>query len=307
MDCIQKVISQWNDYSRVYADETESGTLQSAITLYNLVGCTKAERIIDAGCGPGLSSQALVSTLMKNGASLYWVDVAERMLDVLQGRFSWNDFGKNPDNSLKKLKLSDVRTKEHIEALEASVNLGPNGRSVYALVSDIEQLPFPDNTFDAYTANLVLQITPNYINTLVESHRTLKPGGKAAFSVWGREENCTFFTFLPDILERYGVNTVPDNYFNFHLNDAEQLVEDAKDIGFKSVKTFYLPSHYSIMSGEEMWQLLSTTSTKKEFERFDEETIQNIRRDVIKEFDARYGKDSEDMISFEVIVILCVK
>ena len=307
MDLIDKVINRWNDCSQAYADEAESGSLQSAMTLYNLVNATKAKRIIDAGCGPGLSSQALVSTLMKTNTTLYCLDIAEKMVDMCDCRFRSNDFSKNPDNCYRRLDYSDVRTTEKLDQVESNSKVGPTGRRVYSMVADVEQMPFPASTFDAYTANMVLQFTPNYLNMLCEAYRILKSGGKAAFSVWGREENCSFVTFVPDILEKHGVRVDPDLDYNFDSLDVEQIIEDAKELGFKSVKSFNLPSHYSIMSGGEMWEFLMNSSTRRYLEKIEASTLSKIQEDVIKEFDQRYGEQSEDMISFEVTIILCSK
>lgn len=189
MDQIDKVISRWNDCSESYANENESGTIQTAMTLYSLVGADKAKRMVDAGCGPGLSSQALVSTLMRSGGALYCVDIAEKMIEKFDCRFRNNDFIKNPDNCYRKLDYSAVRTREKMDVVEENSKTALNGKKVFSMISDVEQLPFPDNTFDAYTANLVLQFTPNFLNMLCESFRVLKNGGKAAFSIYGQMEN----------------------------------------------------------------------------------------------------------------------
>lgn len=112
--------------------------------------------------------------------------IAEKMIDKFQERFESNDFSKNSDNCFKRLTQDDIDTEEKIGKLEAE--MGEDGKSVFTLVTDSEQLPFPDETFDSYTSNLCLQITPNYMDMLKKSYSVLKPGGKAAFSVWGREE-----------------------------------------------------------------------------------------------------------------------
>lgn len=76
------------------------------------------------------------------------------------------------------------------------------------------------------------------MSMLVESYRVLKEGGKAVFSVWGQESECSLITFLPEILEKYGLPEKPYKYFNFHLNHAEQLIVDATGMGFRSVKVY---------------------------------------------------------------------
>lgn len=330
MDQIDKVITKWNDCSKTYADETESVTLQSAMNLYNLVNVSKAKRIIDAGCGPGLSSQVLMNTLMKSGSTLYWVDIAEKMIDLLEEKFKhegWINESHTIDEdssdmesddcysqiqcqnvtSYQRIHLNSERKIDHLEYYENNLKVGSNGKRVFSMVSDIEQLPFPDSSFDAYVSNLVIQFTPNYISALFEAQRVLWKGGKAAFSVWGREENCTFLTFLPDILDRNGIKVDPDLDVDFTLLDPDQIMEDAKDLGFSSAKKLHLPFYYSIMNGQEMWEFLNSSTSCKQLQALNEQTRQKVKEDVIKEFDQRFGEQTDEMISLEVTVILCTK
>lgn len=56
-----------------------------------------------------------------------------------------------------------------------------------------------------------------------------------------------------------------------------------------------------------MWHFLIKTPTKKEFERFDEETKEKIKQDIISSFDEKYGPETDAMISFETLIMVCVK
>ena len=47
-------------------------------------------------------------------------------------------------------------------------------------------------------------------------HTVLKPGGRAAFSVWGRVENSPKFTIIPGVLKEFGISE-PPRRSNFHL------------------------------------------------------------------------------------------
>lgn len=151
-------------------------------------------------------------------------------------------FAKNPDNKFQRI--------DNFESAKESEEPGHTGRSVFCLQANVENLPFPDNTFNSIISNLCLQITPNHTKMLEECYRCLVSGGKAAFSVWGREENTTFVTFLPEILKKYGVTEEPEKYCNFHLNDKEKLLQDAKNAGFTNVKAFFTPSNYAIFNGK---------------------------------------------------------
>jgi predicted O-methyltransferase YrrM len=143
MESLDKVKEKWNAYSSAYSVEAEPVTLQAAVTLYNIASCNKADRILDAGCGPGLAAQALSTTYMKDGSRLYCLDIAEKMIDILHARFTTNDFSKNPENAYKCLKEVDVSSLDKIEILEAETNQSKTGKTVFSILSDTEVLPFP--------------------------------------------------------------------------------------------------------------------------------------------------------------------
>jgi len=307
MESIEDVVEKWNLYSTAYATETEPSTVQSAVSLYNITSWHKVDRILDAGCGPGLGIQSLVSTLMKKNAKVYWIDIAEKMLEIFEQRFTTNDYGKNGDNVFKTIKEEDIKSIEDIELLESQSGIKNDGKGVFLMLSNTEKLAFPDDWFDAYTSNLCLQITPNHMSMLKECYRVLKPDSKAAFTVWGREENCSFITLIPEILEKYGIKEKPWKYWDFHLNNTEQTIKDMKSVGFKHVKYYYFPTNHAILNGEQMWHFIVSTPNKYVIEEFDEETQDKIKTDIIDTFEERYGQHSPHMVSFETMIFLCVK
>ena len=65
-------------------------------------------------------------------------------------------------------------------------------------------LPFEDQSFGAYIANLSLMIVPNKQKQISEAYRVLKPGSAACFAIWGREENCQQFTTIIKALKNLG-------------------------------------------------------------------------------------------------------
>merc|ERR1719495_511698 len=63
-------------------------------------------------------------------------------------------------------------------------------------VGNAEKLTFKDGEFDAYLSSLCLQIVENPAKMMQEAYRVLKPGGVAAFSIWGPEEMSSFWNSL---------------------------------------------------------------------------------------------------------------
>jgi SAM-dependent methyltransferase len=55
---------------------------------------------------------------------------------------------------------------------------------------EMEDLPWPDNTFDVVTGFNAFQYAADVVNALREARRVAKPGGHVAMAVWGRAEDC---------------------------------------------------------------------------------------------------------------------
>ena len=68
----------------------------------------------------------------------------------------------------------------------ARANFEQQGLSGDLRVADGEQLPFPDDSFDAVFAHGVVQYTANPRRLVDECRRVLRPGGDAVFQVYNR-------------------------------------------------------------------------------------------------------------------------
>ena len=66
---------------------------------------------------------------------------------------------------------------------------------------DAEHLDFPDATFDTVLCGFAVFFFPNLPATLREFWRVLKPGGRLAFSTWGRDDER--WAWLGDLRDKY--------------------------------------------------------------------------------------------------------
>ncbi|MBO1336621.1 class I SAM-dependent methyltransferase [Streptomyces sp. VRA16 Mangrove soil] len=69
----------------------------------------------------------------------------------------------------------------------------------------LPELPFPDDEFDAVTANFVLNHVADPVAALTELRRVLRPGGRVAVTLW-RHPNAAGQTLLGRALEASGAS-----------------------------------------------------------------------------------------------------
>ena len=93
----------------------------------------------------------------------------------------------------------------------------------------------------------------------MEAFRVLKPNSIAAFTVWGRRENCLIFTALEAGKRRLAAKmglpfeepTLPSN-FDFG-RDIEQNMAIFREAGFAQVKHWFQPSNHLFRNTEEFF------------------------------------------------------
>lgn len=64
---------------------------------------------------------------------------------------------------------------------------------------EMEELPFPDNTFDVVCGFNSFQYAADMKNALLEAKRVLKKKGKLVVMIWGNKEDCEAATYLKAI------------------------------------------------------------------------------------------------------------
>mmetsp|Transcript_11106 Transcript_11106/g.11039 ORF Transcript_11106/g.11039 Transcript_11106/m.11039 type:complete len:153 (-) Transcript_11106:429-887(-) len=152
------------------------------MTLYNLVNASKANKMIDASRDAGLSSnfgandaqksekltlkgtQITENPLLRSNGQNFQNSTSPNfnMKETISGKII-NPKASNSDNLTNKNNLS-VTYKESTNT--TGENIVNNQQKVFKSIKDIDQLPFEDNSFDAYISNLTFQSNPNYLNAL---------------------------------------------------------------------------------------------------------------------------------------------
>src|SRR6202521_5754783 len=72
-----------------------------------------------------------------------------------------------------------------------------------------DDLPFPENTFDAVVSRFGVMFFPSPVDCVREMLRVLKPGGRIAMAVWHFAERNPFHYTLSQVVERYVDSPTP--------------------------------------------------------------------------------------------------
>lgn len=102
---------------------------------------------------------------------------------------------------------------------------------------DLENLPFPDDTFDAVTAFNALQYSGNPTVALSQAKRVTKPGGSIVIMTWGSPQGMdatSIITALKDLMPP----PPPGAPGPFALSEPQALKQFAVDAGLKPVEIF---------------------------------------------------------------------
>ncbi len=107
-------------------------------------------------------------------------------------------------------------------------------------VGDMEELPWPDDSFDVVTGFNSFFIAGDMVGALREAGRVARPGGRVAMTVFGRPENCRS-TSLFASLQRFTPPGDGGSESGPGLHEEGVLEGRAADAGLTTVDAGYLP------------------------------------------------------------------
>ncbi len=124
---------------------------------------------------------------------------------------------------------------------------------------DIEQIDFPDGSFDAVTCRWGYMFCPDLARALRESERVLKPGGRLTLAVWSPpDENPWLETFLR-VLNQVAPPAAPpdpDALGPFRLSDRAHLDDLLRSTGFADFSIETVSFSFDFDSPEHWWEFV---------------------------------------------------
>lgn len=122
-------------------------------------------------------------------------------------------------------------------------------------VCDMHALPFAAGLFDAVTSRFGLMSASDPVKAVGEARRVLRPGGKAAYLVWGPyEENTEFYAVRPTVMAYLGEPVPPEPPRRHRLGKPGTLAGILEQAGFAAVEETEVKDTREVPVSERSWQ-----------------------------------------------------
>jgi SAM-dependent methyltransferase len=152
--------------------------------------------------------------------------------------------------------LSDVAAEMTAIAADRVDRL--NLRNVDVRQFDMEHIDAPDSSFDKALSREALMLVAEPKGAARETLRVLRPGGRAAFSVWGPPGSNPWLAALLDGLgAQLGAPVPPPGMPGpFSLSEPEALANVLLDAGFDDVEVHQVEAPMHVASLDEWWTVV---------------------------------------------------
>jgi SAM-dependent methyltransferase len=293
----------WDDFGQIYEEMFENVTLQSSSILYSVTNARNPDRICEVGVGCGLASRMFISNIMKENSAYFASDLSTEMNKAYVDGFYKSDIAFNP-----KTILNSIEDNESVDVDNYINEVGSEyTKKVFSLAVNNEVLPYPDASFDMYLSSLSMMIVDNHHAQISEAYRVLKEGSTAGFTVWGRAENSTFFSFMQEAIVASGIKMKKAERTNFHLGDKDALVSDLKAGGFSEVRAYYTMTNSNMTADQYYYSHSNSPGAKLLFQAFSEEQRALVKETFYKMYEERYNSDSTDLFTWEILFCIAKK
>jgi len=178
-----------------------------AAALVELAAPRRGESVLDVGCGTGAAARVAAAAVGPTGRVVG--------LDINVGRL------------------------EVARSLDASTERGPGDpepATIEWMEASADAMPLPNASFDLVVSAQAIQFPPDTDAAAAELRRVLRPGGRAAVSVWREPSTSPLFAAeIATVVARLGAEAVGGFLAAFEMADPARLVTSLAAAGLENV------------------------------------------------------------------------
>ncbi len=163
---------------------------------------------------------------------------------------------------------------------------GVEGPAPAFTAADMTALPFADAAFDGVTCRFGIMFVPGVDSALREVRRVLRPGGKAAFMVWGPRAGNGLFAEIGDaVADHLGEDGSLDPLFRFAKPGL--LSDVMRAAGFTETSETELTPVRKAPAGQPFWRAALDMSFGHRLGGLSAERRKALEADIARRFDAQ--------------------
>jgi ubiquinone/menaquinone biosynthesis C-methylase UbiE len=211
--------------------------------------------VLDVASGtgePGLT----IATMLKGG-KVVATDLAEGMLEV----------------ALENAKIRGIKNFE-------------------VIASDVSELPFPDNNFDAISCRMGFMFFPDMLLAAKEMVRVLKPAGRIAVTVWSEpEKNLWAGTIMGVIQKNMHVEAPPQGTPGLFRCARRGLISELfEQAGLKNISESEVAGKLNIGNKKAYWNFMTEVAAPvvAALSNADCDMLVTVRREVFNSIKQKY-------------------
>jgi SAM-dependent methyltransferase len=191
--------------------------------------------------------------------------------------------------------------------LIASGNAEAQGIKNYTTaIADVCELPFASETFDALSCRMGFMFFPNMQTAAQQMYRVLKPGGRAATSVWAAPNLNNWVTTTMSVIQKHVQlpPPVPGAPGMFRCSEPGLIAGLFANEGFKNITETTITGKVNYHSFNQYWEMMLDVGAPivAALSTTDDATRETIKQEVATLFKTR-NNAGEAMLDFAAIIV----